>query len=70
MTFAGVLHRGQRTLDDMNLLTGEYNFTTPEYIAAMELLLAMRDDFGSFFPGFTCRSTPAGAPQIRKAAPA
>ncbi|HRW46653.1 MAG: extracellular solute-binding protein [Caldilinea sp.] len=61
-TFAGVPTVGS-TLDDMNLLTGEYNFTTPEYIAAMELLLAMRDD-GSFFPGYLSINAPQARAQI------
>lgn len=55
------------TLDDMNLLTGEYNFTRPEYIAAMELLLAMNSD-GSFFPGYLSINAPQARAQIAQGA--
>jgi multiple sugar transport system substrate-binding protein len=36
--------------DNIDWRTGEYVFTSDEYIAAIELLLAIRDD-GSIFPG-------------------
>lgn len=65
-TFAGVPNVGS-TLDDMNLRTGEYNFTTPEYIAAMELLLAMNSD-GSFFPGYLSINAPQARAQIAQGA--
>jgi multiple sugar transport system substrate-binding protein len=35
---------------EMNWKTGQYNYTTDEYIAAIELVLAMKSD-GSIFPG-------------------
>lgn len=35
---------------DINWTTGEYQFTRDEFVAAIELLLAMQSD-GSFFPG-------------------
>src|SRR5690606_18471300 len=40
--------------------TGQFNFTDDRYVAAIELLLAMKDD-GSFFPG----SMSINAPQAR-----
>ena len=65
-TFAGVPNVGS-TLDDMNLLTGDYNFTSDEYIAAMELLLAMNSD-GSFFPGYLSINAPQARAQIAQGA--
>ena len=48
---------GNQITSDINFLTGEYNFSTEEYIAAVELLLAMRDD-GSVFPGTVSLNAP------------
>lgn len=36
---------------DFNWKTGEYNYTRPEWMAAIEFLLSMKSD-GSFFPGY------------------
>lgn len=35
---------------EFNWLTGDYNYTSDEYLAAIDLMLAMNDD-GSFLPG-------------------
>lgn len=35
---------------EFNWLTGDYNYTSDEYLAAIDLMLAMKDD-GSFLPG-------------------
>jgi multiple sugar transport system substrate-binding protein len=48
-------------LQGMNFTTGEYVYGSDEYVAAVELLLAMRDD-GSVFPG----SISITAPQARE----
>jgi multiple sugar transport system substrate-binding protein len=42
---------GLRTVDGMDLRTGEYVYDAPELLEAFELLLAIKDD-GSLFPGF------------------
>lgn len=42
---------------EFNYQTGEYNYASEEYIAAVELLLAIRDD-GSFFPGTASLDNP------------
>ncbi|MCB0133370.1 MAG: extracellular solute-binding protein, partial [Caldilineaceae bacterium] len=55
------------TIDHLDLLTGEYLFATDEYIAAMELLLAMNDD-GSFFPGYLSINAPQARAQIAQGA--
>lgn len=46
----GRLAGSSASQDDIDLRTGEYAFTSDGYIAAIELLLALRDD-GSVFPG-------------------
>jgi multiple sugar transport system substrate-binding protein len=46
--------------DDIDWRTGEYVYASDEYLAAIELLLAIRDD-GSIFPG----SVNLNAPQAR-----
>jgi multiple sugar transport system substrate-binding protein len=48
---------GSPVVSDINFLTGEYNFNSEEYIAAVELLLALRDD-GSVFPGILSINAP------------
>jgi multiple sugar transport system substrate-binding protein len=49
---------GSNTLaGPMNWLTGEYNYVTDEFLAAVELLLAMNSD-GSIFPGSLSLSQP------------
>jgi multiple sugar transport system substrate-binding protein len=55
------------TLDDLDLTTGEYSFNSDEYVAAMELLLAMNDD-GSFFPGYLSINAPQARAQIAQGA--
>lgn len=42
---------------EFNYQTGEFNYASDEYIAAVELLLAIRDD-GSFFPGTASLDNP------------
>jgi multiple sugar transport system substrate-binding protein len=49
---------------EMNWKTGQYNYTSDQWIAAIELLLAMRDD-GSILPG----SLSLNAPQARARMP-
>ena len=49
---------------DTNYKTGEYNFTTDQYLAAIDLLLGMKAD-GSIFPG----SSNLNAPQARAQMP-
>lgn len=46
----GRLAGSSASQDDIDLRTGEYAFTSDGYIAAIELLLTLRDD-GSVFPG-------------------
>ncbi|MCA9836160.1 MAG: extracellular solute-binding protein [Trueperaceae bacterium] len=48
---------GAQITADMNFLTGEYSYNTEEYIAAVELLLQLRDD-GSVFPGMLSINAP------------
>lgn len=48
---------GASSLNGIDPLTGEYNYTDDRYVAAIELLLAMRDD-GSFFPGVMSMNAP------------
>ena len=48
---------GGQVTADMNFLTGEYSYNTEEYIAAVELLLQLRDD-GSVFPGMLSINAP------------
>jgi multiple sugar transport system substrate-binding protein len=43
-------HGGTAAFSDINLKTGEYAFTSDEYLAALDLLLAVKSD-GSFLPG-------------------
>ena len=38
------------TVQDMNLKTGEYGFTSDQYLAAIDLIMGMKAD-GSWFPG-------------------
>jgi multiple sugar transport system substrate-binding protein len=64
--FAGV-PSVNNTIDDLDLRTGEYNFTSDEYIGAMELLLAMQAD-GSFFPGILSINAPQARAQIAQGA--
>ncbi|WP_372571658.1 ABC transporter substrate-binding protein [Ruegeria jejuensis] len=55
---AGASAGGDSVLDaDIDLRTGEYVFDSDAYIAAIELLIAMRDD-GSFFPGLMNLNAP------------
>lgn len=42
---------------DINWKTGEYNYTSDQYLAATELILAMKSD-GSFFPGVVSLNAP------------
>ncbi len=48
---------------DLNWETGEYNFASDEYVAAVELLLAINDD-GSIFPGSMQLSNSAAREQF------
>ncbi len=48
---------GAQVSADINFLTGEYNYNTEEYIAAVELLLELRDD-ASVFPGMLSINAP------------
>ncbi|AKO95636.1 ABC-type sugar transport system, periplasmic component [Marinovum algicola DG 898] len=55
---AGASAGGDSPLDaDIDLRTGDYVFDSDEYIAAVELLIAMNDD-GSFFPGLMNLNAP------------
>ncbi|GAB4566854.1 MAG: hypothetical protein Kow0047_18560 [Anaerolineae bacterium] len=58
---------GAASLDDIDLRTGEYAYDSDEYIAAMELLLAIRDD-GSFFPGYLSINAPQARALIAQGA--
>lgn len=58
---------GMSTLDHIDLRTGEYAYASDEYVAAMELLLAMNDD-GSFFPGYLSINAPQARAQIAQGA--
>jgi len=49
---AGALGSGGGDVSDINLKTGEFNFTTDQYLAVIELLLALKGD-SSVFPGST-----------------
>ena len=48
---------GGQVTGNINFLTGEYNYGSEEYIAAVELLLQLRDD-GSVFPGILSINAP------------
>ena len=48
---------GGQVTSDINFLTGEYQYSSEEYIAAVELLLQLRDD-GSVFPGMMSINAP------------
>ena len=55
---AGASAGGDSPLDaDIDLRTGEYVFDSDQYIAAVELLIAMNSD-GSFFPGLMNLNAP------------
>jgi multiple sugar transport system substrate-binding protein len=46
----GATSLGSTPAVDINLKTGEYSYTSDEYLAALDLLLAVKSD-GSFLPG-------------------
>lgn len=49
-SFVGRLAAMEGLAGDINWLTGEFNYTTDAYLAALDLLLALKAD-GSIFPG-------------------
>jgi len=46
----GAAQPGNSAVSDVNLKTGEFNYTSDQYLSAIDLLLAVKSD-GSFLPG-------------------
>ena len=59
----GRLAGSSASQDDIDYRTGEYAFTSDGYVAAIELLLAIRDD-GSIFPGALSLNDPQSRAQM------